>query len=87
MQVRLSGRILLHVGAGRGEFLTGDLVRVRTRFSRPRNFGVPGEFDYERYLACRRVYVTGFVKSSADLLLLRRGLAHHLGRSMDRLAR
>jgi len=86
MQVRLSGRILLHVGAGRGEFLTGDLVRVRTRFSRPRNFGVPGEFDYERYLACRRVYVTGFVKSSADLLLLRRGLAHHLGRSMDRLA-
>ncbi len=86
LSVRLSGRILLYVGEGRGEFLTGDLVRFRTRFSRPRNFGVPGEFDYERYLACRRVYVTGFVRSPDDLVLLRRGIAHHLGWSMDRLA-
>jgi competence protein ComEC len=87
ISVRLSGRILLHVGEGCGEYLTGDLVRFRSRFTRPRNFGVPGEFDYERYLACRRVYATGFVRSPGDLALLRRGLALHLGRSMDRLAR
>lgn len=82
----ISGRILLHVGAGRGELLTGDLVRFRTRLVRPRNFGVPGEFDYERYLACRRIYATGFVKSPDSVFLLRRGLARPLGRSMDRLA-
>ena len=83
---RISGRMLLNVGEGKGELLTGDLVRFRTRLSRPRNFGVHGEFDYERYLACRRIYVTGFVKSSADVFLLRRGVACPLGLSMDRLA-
>lgn len=84
--VRVTGRMLLYVSEGRGDFLTGDLVRFRTRLGRPRNFGVPGEFDYERYLACRRVYVTGFVKSSYDVFLLRRGLVYPLGRSLDRLA-
>ncbi|MEA5115906.1 MAG: DNA internalization-related competence protein ComEC/Rec2 [Geobacteraceae bacterium] len=84
--VRVTGRMLLYVSEGRGDFLTGDLVRFRTRLSRPRNFGVPGEFDYERYLACRQVHVTGFVKSPASIVLLRRGLAYLLGRSMDRLA-
>ncbi len=84
--VRISGRMLLNVGEGSGELLTGDLVRFRTRLGRPRNFGVPGEFDYERYLACHRIYVTGFVRSSADIFLLRRGVACPLGLSMDRLA-
>ena len=30
------------------------------RLRAPRNFGNPGEFDYEAFLARRRVYVTGF---------------------------
>jgi len=82
----VSGRILLYVGTGHAALSTGDLVRFSSRISRPRNFGIPGEFDYERYLAFRQVYVTAFSRSAAEVVLIRGGVAFPLQNLMDRLA-
>ena len=82
----VSGRILLFVGTGHAALCTGDLVRFSSRISRPRNFGIPGEFDYERYLAFRKVYVMAFSRSAAEVVLIRGGVAFPVQNHMDRLA-
>jgi len=82
----VTGRILLFVGEGRGDFLTGDRVRFVSRIRRPRNFGIPGEFDYERYLALREVCATAFVKDPSDMVLIRAAVAYPLGRFVDGIA-
>lgn len=84
--LRISGGILLYVGEGRSELLAGDLVRFPARIRRPRNFGVPGEFDYERYLALRDIHATAFVASVDDVILIREGAASPLRRHVDRIA-
>ncbi len=81
-----SGRMLLTVGSGRADLYTGDLVRFVSRINRPRNFGVPGEFDYERYLAFRRVYIMAYVQTADQVILIRRGVAFPLRNYMDRVA-
>jgi competence protein ComEC len=80
------GRLLLYVGEGRGELLSGDLVRFESRIRRPRNFGIPGEFDYERYLALRETYATAFVPSASHVILVRSGVLYPLQNFMDGLA-
>ena len=84
--LRVSGRILLYVGEGRPELLAGDLVRFVSRIRRPRNFGTPGEFDYERYLALQDIHATAFVGSAEDVILIRGGAASPLCRHVDRIA-
>ena len=85
-QIRVSDRILLFVGEGRANLATGDLVRFVSRVSRPRNFGIPGEFDYERYLAFQKVYATAYSRTAAELVLIRQGVANSLQNRMDRIA-
>lgn len=82
----VSGRLLLYVGEGRTNWLTGDRVRFASRLQKPRNYGLPGEFDYERYLAYRSVYAATFVKTPADLILIREGVACRVQRTIDALA-
>ncbi|HEX8960570.1 MAG TPA: DNA internalization-related competence protein ComEC/Rec2 [Geobacteraceae bacterium] len=82
----VTGRVLLSIGEGRTEWLTGDRVRFASRIQRPRNYGTPGEFDYERYLAYRSVYATAFVKTPADMILMRQGVDRRLQRAIDLLA-
>ncbi|RQW78028.1 MAG: DUF4131 domain-containing protein, partial [Geobacter sp.] len=81
-----TGRVLLFIEEGHTGFLTGDRVRFASRINRPRNYGLPGEFDYEAYLACRSVYATAFVKRSADVILIRDGEGYGLQRGIDSLA-
>lgn len=83
---KVRGRILLYVGEGSGDFLTGDRIRFISRIREPRNFGLPGEFDYVRYLAFRQVYRTAFVKSDKDVLLIRRRVDCSLQNIVDGLA-
>jgi competence protein ComEC len=54
------GRALVTVRQLHQPWQWGDVVQGRVRLRRPRNFGNPGEFDYEAYLARRRIYVTGY---------------------------
>lgn len=82
----VSGRLLVYIGVGRTRFLTGDRVRFSSRIQRPRNYGLPGEFDYERYLAYRNVYATAFVKGAGDLILIREGVDCRVQRLVDSLA-
>jgi competence protein ComEC len=82
----VSGRILLYVGEGKSEFLTGDRVRFITKLKKPRNFGLPGEFDYVRYLAYRKVYVTAFVSDIRNLILIKRGACCRLQGITDSVA-
>jgi competence protein ComEC len=46
----------------------GDGVEALVELHRPRNFGNPGEFDFEAYLARRGVYVTAFAASDQSWL-------------------
>lgn len=55
-----SGRVLVSVRNVTQPWLRDDRVIGLLRLRRPRNFGNPDEFDYEAYLARRRVYVTSF---------------------------
>jgi competence protein ComEC len=84
--VPVTGLLLVRTGTGRGELLTGDRVRLTATLRRPRNFGTPGEYDRERHLALRQVYVTAFVPTAADLLLVRSGAAHPLRHRLDSVA-
>lgn len=61
------GRILLYLRHADHAWADGDHLRGRVQLRRPRNFGNPGEFDYERHLARRGVYVTGFAFDDAAL--------------------
>jgi competence protein ComEC len=83
---RVKGRILLYVGEGESEFLTGDRVRFISRVNKPRNYGLPGEFDYVRYLAYREVYVTAYVPDIRDLILVKRGACYRLQGLTDKVA-
>ncbi|MBT1074556.1 DNA internalization-related competence protein ComEC/Rec2 [Geobacter grbiciae] len=80
------GRLLVYVREGRGTILTGDRVRLEARVREPTNFGLPGEFDYRRYLAYRNIYATASIKSADDILLIREAVAHPVQRWFDRLA-
>ncbi|KAF0216843.1 MAG: competence protein [Geobacteraceae bacterium] len=81
-----SGRLLLYIGEGRVELLTGDRVRFVSRIHKPRNYGLPGEFDYGRYLALRNVFATGFVKGADDVILIREGVGNRAQRRIDAVA-
>lgn len=84
-ELPLRGDILLRVEEGVGGLFSGDLIRFCGRLRAPRNYGIPAEFDAERYYALKGVVATSFVKSRGDLLLIRRG-AWSLQRFFDIMA-
>jgi competence protein ComEC len=55
------GRVQLTVGASHRAWVPDTRLEADVSLKRPRNFGNPGEFDYEGYLARRAVYATGFL--------------------------
>lgn len=63
---RCTGRIWVTVRQAEQRWQRGDRFEGGLRLRRPRNFGNPGEFDYEHYLARRGIYVTGFAANDAS---------------------
>ena len=59
------GRVLVTVRAVIQPWQRGDGVEALLTVRRPRNFGNPGEFDYESFLARRALYATAFSASDA----------------------
>jgi competence protein ComEC len=57
---RTIGRVLISLRRAERPWRRGDRAQGILRLRAPRNFGNPGEFDYEAFLARRRVYATGF---------------------------
>ncbi len=88
------GRILVTVGADKAEWRYGDRVRLWLRVRPPRNFGNPGSFDYESYLARRKIYLTAYLETDVGVGLLHRepgglwgwveSLRREIGRFFDR---
>ncbi len=85
--IPVEGRLMVHIREGRGNILTGDRVRLAARLRQPMNLGLPGEFDYRRYLAYRQIYVTASVLSDDNILLMREAAAYPFQRRFDRLAK
>jgi len=82
----VQGRIVLYVGEGKPGYHTGDRIRFVARLDRPRNYGLPGEFDYVRYLAYRGVYCSAYIASDRDAILIRKNASDRVQWMFDALA-
>lgn len=65
---QVTGRVRVSIGQGPVAVQEGQLLRLRTRLRRPRNFGCPGEFDYTGHLASQQVFVTAFLKNADQIV-------------------
>lgn len=63
---RVQGRIRITLRRVSRSWPPGARFEGPVRVRRPRNFGNPGEWDYEGYLARRGIYVTGFWSTDTD---------------------
>jgi competence protein ComEC len=59
------GQIQVTVARCEQPWRRGDDLEAALHLDRPANFGNPGEFDYEAYLARRGIYVTAFAATDA----------------------
>jgi competence protein ComEC len=50
----------------------GDEIEAKVKLSRPYNIRNPGAFDYERYMAAQKIFVTGYMSDGSDITLLHR---------------
>lgn len=83
----ICGDLLLYVSAGDVSLLRGDRIRFTTQVALPHLFGLPGEFDYPRYLALQGIAATGRVASQDEIVLMRGAVEDSLQRRVDLLAR
>lgn len=81
------GRLMLYVSEGDVSFTRGDRIRCMTRISIPRLLGLPGEFNFPRYLAFQEVEAIGRVASQEDIVLVRAAAEESFQRSIDLVAR
>ena len=85
--LRSAGRLLVTVAKGSGDWLTGDRVRIQGSLRQPRLLGLPGEFDYSRYLTLRGIDATLWVQDAAQVVLMRTAAGFSWQRQLDRAAR
>lgn len=84
--LRIDGLLLLRVGESSNNFFSGDRIRFQGKLKAPRNFGIAGEFDAERHYRLKGIVATSFVKSDADILLVRQGVELRFQRHFDKTA-
>jgi competence protein ComEC len=83
----VSGDLLLYVSEGDVSLARGDRIRFTTRVTVPHRLGLPGEFDYPRYLAFQGVAAIGRVASQEETVLIRGAAEDSLMRRVDLAAR
>ena len=74
----VTGRIRLTVSGNGPDLFIGDRIVFLGRIKSIRNFNNPGGFDYKRYMAFRKVYVTAYV-SAKKLTLIKRNSETGIG--------
>ncbi len=62
-------RLRLYIGAADRTPRVGSRLAFRSKIRQTRNFGVPGEFDYVRHLAYRRIWHTAYLQDSRGLAI------------------
>ena len=83
----VTGSLLLTVSEGDVTVARGDRIRFATRVTVPRLLGLPGEFNYPRFLALQGISAIGRVASQSDILLMRAAEVTSMLRTSDRIAR
>lgn len=83
----VSDLMLLSVSQGEVSLVRGDRIRFMTQISLPHRFGLPGEFDYPRYLLFQGITATGRVDTQQDIVLIRAAAEESMQRSIDIVAR
>lgn len=81
------GDLILYVSKGDVNFDRGDRIRCSTRISIPHRLGLPGEFDYPRYLAFQGIAAIGRVASQDEIVLIRAAAKESVLRRIDLIAR
>lgn len=80
------GNLILFVTEGDLTLRRGDRIRVRTRITLPRRLGLPGEFDYPRFLNFLGIQSVGRVQSQGEIVLMRSSAEDSLLRRADLIA-
>lgn len=80
------GSVLVTIDTGKGTWITGDRIRFPAKVNVPRLLGLPGEFDFPRYLALRGIVATAWVKDADSVVLMRSEAKPSLLRRIDALA-
>ncbi len=60
-------RLRLYIGNADRAPSVGSRLAFRSQVRRTRNFGIPGEFDYVRHLAYRRIWHTAYLSDARGL--------------------
>jgi competence protein ComEC len=85
--VSATGVLLVYVSEGDVTLARGDRIRFVSRVSVPKKLGLPGEFDYSRYLAFQGISATARVASQSEIVLIRAAAVESWQRSIDLTAR
>ncbi|WP_167505870.1 DNA internalization-related competence protein ComEC/Rec2 [Desulfosediminicola flagellatus] len=77
----IQGILLLRLqGPWPKDYRPGDLLVIRAILNRPSTYKTPGTFDYPRWLARKNIWVTGYVRSPAQIHEI--AIAHSLINSL-----
>lgn len=78
--------VLVTIDSGQGTWISGDRIRFPAKLKVPRMLGLPGEFNYPRYLALQDIVATAWVKNADSIVLIRSEAKPSLFRWIDRVA-
>jgi competence protein ComEC len=81
------GRLMVSVVKADVVLARGDRIRCVARISLSHRLGIPGEFDYVRYLAYQGISATGRVNALDKIVLVRGAAEDSLLRRFDLIAR
>lgn len=70
-RMTVSANLILYVSEGGAGVHRGDRIRCAARVKVPRRLGLPGEFDFQRYLRLQGIDATGTLASRDDIVLIR----------------
>lgn len=71
--IPVCGKVLIRAKELQDHFSYGDRIRFFALLRHPRNFGNPGEFDYEKYLGMRKIWVTGYLNDGKGVVKISEG--------------
>lgn len=77
------GKLQVFIATGKVSVARGDRIRFNSRIVVPYILGLPGEFDYMRYLVFRGISATARIHTSDDLMLIKGGERQSLLRTID----
>lgn len=84
---RASGSLLVYISSGDLSLARGDRIRFAARIVLPHRLGLPGEFDYPRYLSFQNIYALARIATVDQIVLIRGADKDSLFRRIDLASR